>query len=184
MGCWGTALAMLTPVGRPVPLFAKRLGRFWHGLDFGAFVGDVYVDGEGFTLIGTGQKPCAEGPSFSAPSARGLIARFRADGELVSRTTRVRSRLYGTVDAIHDGTETFAVESPYADPTRLTITARRTDGSIDSRFGKNGRASVRTPWRGFNAKLDTNAAITRAGPRAIVIVATRRGRLQLIRLRL
>lgn len=184
MGCWGTALAMLTPTGHPVPLFAKRLGRFWHGLDFGAFVGDVYVDGEGFTLIGTGQKPCAEGPSFSARSAMGLIARFRADGELASRTIRVTSRLYGTVDAIHDGNKTFVVESPYADPTRLTITARRSDGSIDPRFGKSGHASIRTAWRGFNAKLDTEVAIARAGPGAIVIVATRSGRLQLIRLRL
>jgi hypothetical protein len=184
MGCWGTALAMLTPTGRPVPLFAKRLGRFWHGLGFGAFVGDVYIDGDGFTLVGTGQKPCADGPSFSAPSATGLIARFRVNGELASRTIRVPSRLYGTVEAIHDGNETLVVESPYADPTRLTITARRADGSIDSRFGRNGRALVRTPWRGFNAKLDTDVSIARAGPGAVVIVATRSGRLQLIRVRL
>ena len=183
MGCWGTALAMLTPSGRPVQLFTKRLDRFWHRLGFGAFVGDVYTDGDGFTLVGTGQKPCAEGPSFSAPSASGLIARFRVDGEPATRTIRVPSRLYGTVEAIHDGDETFVVESPYADPTRLTITARRADGSIDSRFGRNGRASIRTPWRGFNAKFDTGVSIARAGPGAVVIVATRSGRLQLIRVR-
>jgi hypothetical protein len=184
MGCWGTALAILTPTGRPVPLFEKRLRRFWHDLGFGAFVGDVYIDGGGFTLVGTGQKPCADGPSFSAPSATGLIARFRLDGELTGRAIRVPSRLYGTVEAIHDGAETFVVESPYADPTRLTVTARRDDGSIDSRFGGNGRAEIRTPWRGFNAKLETDVSINRAGPGAIVIVATRSGRLQLIRLRL
>ena len=40
MGCWGVGLAMLTPSGRPAPLFAKRLEGFWHGLGFGAFVGD------------------------------------------------------------------------------------------------------------------------------------------------
>jgi hypothetical protein len=183
MGCWGTALAMLTPTGRPVPLFAKRLGRFWHGLGFGAFVGDVFVDGDGFTLVGTGQKPCADGPSFSAPSATGLIARFRVDGELASRAIRVPSRLYGTVDAIHDRDETFFVESPYADPTRLAITARRADGSIDVQFGKSGRASIRTPWRGSDAKLETHVAVARAGGGAIVVVATFSGRVQLIRLR-
>jgi hypothetical protein len=48
----------------PVPLFGNRLGRFWHALGFGAFVGDVHIDGEGFTLVGTGQRPCADGPSF------------------------------------------------------------------------------------------------------------------------
>jgi len=36
---------------------------------------------------------------------------------------------------------------------------------------------------GFKAKLDTYVAIARAGPGALVIVATRSGRLQLIRLR-
>jgi hypothetical protein len=46
MGCRGVALAMLMPSGKPVPLFASRLGRFWHGLGFGAFVGDTYVDGQ------------------------------------------------------------------------------------------------------------------------------------------
>jgi hypothetical protein len=184
MGCWGTALAMLTPTGRPVPLFAKRLDRFWHGWGFGAFVGDVYLDSDGFTLIGTGQKPCADGPSFSAPSAMGLIARFRLDGELASRPIRVPSRLYGTVEAIHDGPETFVVESPYADQTRLTVMARRGDGSLDSRFGRNGRAAIRTPWRGFNATGETDVSINRAGPGAIVIVATHPGQLQLSRLRL
>jgi hypothetical protein len=183
MGCWGTALAMLTPSGRPVPTFRKRLDRFWRGLGFGAFVGDAYIDGDGFTLVGTGQRPCAEGPSFSAPSSTGLIARFRVDGVPVSGTIRVPSRLYGTVVATHDGNDILVVESPYADPTRLTITARRADGSIDRRFGSNGRASIRTPWRGFNAKLDTAVSIARAGPRAVVVVATRSGRLQVIRVR-
>jgi hypothetical protein len=184
MGCWGTALAMLTPTGRHVLLFGKRLDQFWHGLGFGAFVGDVDIDGEGLILVGTGQRPCAGGPSFSAPSATGLIARLRTDGEPASQTIRFPSRMYGSVEAFHEGNDIFVVESPYADPTRLTITARHADGAIDRRFGSDGRASIRTPWRGFNATLDTDVSITQAGPRAIVVVATRSGRLQIIRVRL
>jgi hypothetical protein len=185
MGCWGVALAMLMPSGRPVPLFGKRLGRFWHELGFGAFVGAVYMEGEGFTLVGTGQRPCAKGPSFSAPSATGLIARFRADGEPVSRTVHFPSRMYGSVKAFRDGQHIFVVTAPYADQTPLTITARRPDGSIDPRFGSNGRARIDTLRRGRNAEPDT-ISITKAGPRAIVVVATRYGRdeLQLIRVRL
>ena len=108
MGCWGVAPSMLTPSGRPVPLFRKRLARFWQGLGFHTFVGDVYVDGEGFTLVGTGQGPCAEGlgPSFSAPSATGLITRFRTDGKRVSRTIRFPSRLL-VVQAFHDGGDPY-----------------------------------------------------------------------------
>jgi hypothetical protein len=125
------------PSGRPVPQFGKRLGRFRHGLGFGAFVGDVYIDGEGFTLVGTGQRPCADGPSFSAPSATGLITRFRTNGEPASRTIRFPSRMYRDVNAFHDGADIFVVVSPYADSTQLTVTARRLDGSA--------RSSVRQP---------------------------------------
>jgi hypothetical protein len=137
MGCLGVALAMLTPSGRQVPQFAKRFDRFWQGLSFGAFVGDVYIDGDGFTLVGTGQRPCADGPSFSAPSATGLITRFRTNGEPASRTIRFPSRMYRDVNAFHDGADIFVVVSPYADSTQLTVTARRLDGSA--------RSSVRQP---------------------------------------
>jgi hypothetical protein len=184
MGCWGVALAMLKPSGRPVPLFANRLSRFWHGLGFGAFVGDAHIDGEGFTLVGTGQRPCADGPSFSAPSARGVITSFRTDGKPVSPAARFPSRMYGDVRAFEDGDDTLVVESPYADPTQLTLTARRLDGSIDPRFGSGGRARIHTPWRGFSATLDTTVSISNAGAGAIVIVAARSDELQVIRVRL
>jgi hypothetical protein len=186
MGCWGVALAMLTPSGNPVPLFAKRLGRFWRGLGFGAFVGDVYIDGQHITLVGTGQRPCANGPTFSAPSATGLIARFRVDGRPASRTVRFPSRLYGDVQAFRAGDDIVVVESPYADPTHLALTALRPDGSADPRFGSHGRARIHTPWRGRNSALETMVSITKASPRAIVVIATRYGRsqLQIVRLRL
>ena len=74
LGCWGMAVAMLTPAGQPEPLFAARIQRFWGTLRFNAFVGDVHVDSTGFTLVGTGQGPCAAGPAFSAPSATGVMA--------------------------------------------------------------------------------------------------------------
>jgi hypothetical protein len=186
MGCWGVAPAMLTPSGKPVPLFARRLGRFWRGLGFGAFVGDVYIDGQGFTLVGTGQRPCAEGPSFSAASATGLIAHFQVDGRTASRTVRFPSRLYGDIQALGDGDDIRVVESPYADPTHLALRELRPDGSLDPRFGSQGRAGIRTPWRGRNSALDTTVVITKATPAEITVIATRYGRnqLQIIRLRL
>jgi hypothetical protein len=183
MGCWGTALAMLEPSGQPVPLFRKRLDRFWHKLGFGAFIGNVHVDDRGFTLVGTGQKPCAEYRPVSPPPATGLIARFRTDGQAASHPVRFPSRMYGTVDAFREGEDTFAVESLYADATHLAVSALRPDGSLDRRFGNGGRARIRTPWRGFSARLDTQVSVTEAGPGAIVVLATRPGGLQIIRLR-
>jgi len=186
MGCRGVALAMLMPSGKPVPLFASRLGRFWHGLGFGAFVGDAYVDGNGFTLVGTGQGPCAAGPSFSAPSATGLIARFSTNGQRAGSTIRFPSEMYGSVGAFHTGQDTFLVESPYADSTQLTVTALRPDGSNDPRFGSDGHAVIRAPWTGSNAALDTMVSTIEAGPTAITVIASRYGHneLQLIRVRL
>src|SRR5439155_1946838 len=186
MGCWGEGIAMLMPTGRPVPLFAKRLGRFWRRLAFNAFVGNVYGDRDGFTLVGTGQKPCVLHSSFSAPSATGLMARFRTDGEPVSRTIRFPSLRYGNVQAFDDGKDTLLVESPYADSTQLTLTARRPDGSLDPRFASRGRARIHAPWRGPNAALETDVSLIKAGPRALVLIATRYGHKQLrvIRVRL
>ena len=144
------------------------------------------VDGQGFTLVGTGQRPCADGRSFSAPSATGLIARFRVDGSSAGRTVRFPSRLYGHVQAFRDGDHALVVESPFADPTQLALRALRPDGSVDPRFGSNGRARIHTPWSGSNSTLETMVSITKAGPRAIVLVATRYGRaqLQIVRVRL
>jgi len=187
MGCDGVGLALLTPGGRPVPLFQTRLARFWRGFGFRTFVGDAYVDDNGFTLVGTGRKRCVEKPWLSAPLATGLISRFRAGGEPASRTIRFPSRMAdGFPQAFHEGTDTFVVRSPSADSGLLILTARRPDGSTDSRFGKRGRAWVHTPWRGPNATLETIFSIGKASPRAIVVIATRYGghQLQVIRLRL
>ena len=182
-GCWGVALAMLLPSGQPVPQFAKRLDRFWHGLAFGAFVADVYVDGDGFTLVGTGEKQC---DGYRPPRAAGLIARFRTDGKPAGATVRFPSRMYGEVHAFREGEDIFLVLVPYADQTQLTVTARRPDGSVDPRFGSRGRASIRTPWRGREAALETMVSVNRANPGTLVVVATEDGRkqLQVIRVRL
>jgi hypothetical protein len=169
MGCWGMSLEMLAPTGRPVPLFQQRLGRFWEALHLGAFEGDVYADGLGFTVIGTGQKPCY---GFKpSRSATGLIARFAADGQQIGQTIKFPSTMYGAVQAFPDGNDTLIAESPYANPTELTIEALRPDGSLDPGFARNGVARIRTPWRGTNAALETMVSISRAGPGTIVIVA-------------
>jgi hypothetical protein len=186
MGCWGIAVAMLTPTGQPEPLFAARLHRFWATLRFNAFVGDVNVDSTGFTLVGTGQGPCAAGPAFSAPSATGVMARFRTDGTLVGSTVLFPSRMYGSVLAFPDHGVTVLFESPYADPTQLGLIALRHDGSTYPGFGKLGRAQIRTPWHGSSASLETRTSILEAGSSEICVIATESGhsQVQLIRVRL
>jgi hypothetical protein len=112
MGCWGIAPAMLSSSGMRLPLFAQRLGRLWHGLGFATFVGDVYVDGQGFTVVGTGQRSCANLQSSSTPSTTGLIARFRVDGRAVGRTVRFPSRIYGPeVQVLRAGADMVVVSA-------------------------------------------------------------------------
>lgn len=186
MGCWGTALAMLTPSGAPVPQFARRLQRFWNAQHFRAFIGDTYVNGEGLTLIGTGQRSCYDEPRGSTSPSTGVIARFRTDGTPAGRTVRFHSEMYGSVRALRDGHDVILAGSRYGDPTDITLTALRPDGSTDRRFADHGHARIRTPWRGSNAMLSTTASIEEAGPGELLILATEsgRGQQQLIRLRI
>jgi hypothetical protein len=186
MGCWYTKPAMLTPSGEPVPLFAKRLARFWQGVGLHAFVGNVYIEGEGFTLVGTGQRPCDEGRTSSSPSATGLIARFRPNGEPAGPTIPFPSRLHGGVEAFGYHRHTFAFEWPYSKPGEPTITARRSDGSLDPRFGHLGRAHIHPPWTQGSTERLTGVRTLQAGPGEITLVAelADRSELQLIRLRL
>ncbi len=161
--------------------FQQRLRRFWQALNVGAFVGEAYADGAGFTVIGTEQKPCYG--SSPAPSATGLIAHFTANGEQVGQTIKFPSRMFGLLQAFPDGNDTLVAESPYANSTRLTIEARRPNASLDTGFASNGVAEIRTPWSGMNATLQTEASISEAGPGTIVIVAQDGGdQLQLTRL--
>jgi hypothetical protein len=186
MGCWGVALAMLTPSGAPEPMFAERLQQYWHAHRFGAFVGDVHVDGEGFTLVGTGQKPCYDEPPGSTAGATGLIAHFRTDGTTAGPTVRFPSQMYGSLQVLADGHDAILAASTYADPTDITLMALRPDGSTDPRFASHGRARIRTPWRGSNATLSTTVSIDEASPSEIVIVAreAERNQMQLIRVRI
>jgi hypothetical protein len=186
MGCWGTALAMLTPLGAPETGFAARLQRFWRSQGFHAFIGDIDVDGEGFTLIGTGQKPCYDEPPGSHAPSTGVIAHFRTDGTAAAPAARFHSRMYGSVQVLPDGGDAILVGTPYADPTELTLTALRPDSATDPRFASHGSAQIRTPWHGSGAALSTEVSIDEAGSGEVVIIATESGRseLQLIRVRL
>jgi hypothetical protein len=186
MGCWGLALAMLTPSGAPEPMFAQRLQRFWDAHRFGAFVGDVHVDGEGFTLVGAGQRPCYDEPPGSTARATGLMAHFLTDGTPAGPTVRFPSRMYGSMQLLADGHDAILAATPYADPTDITLTALGPDGSTDPRFASHGSARIRTPWHGSNATLSTTVSIDEASQTEIVIIATESGRdqMQIIRLRL
>jgi hypothetical protein len=192
MGCWGTSLALFTPSGQPVPQFAGfvggtagQTGRFWQDLGLHAFIGDSYIEGEGFTVIGTGQKPCYDEPPGSTAPATGLLARFRPNGEPDGPTIRFPSRMYGTVLAFRDGGDVVLVESPYSDRTQVTVTARHADGALDPRFGNLGQAQIRIPLH--SRELNPEALeFIKAAPGEITLVATPRehAEVQLIRLRL
>ena len=183
MGCWGVGLAMLTPGGRPVPGFAERLNRFWGKLDFGAFTGDVYVDGAGFTLVGTGERPCAEALKRSPPSLDGVVAHFRSDGRLVGEPGRFTSRAF-EYQVLTDRAGALVVTSPYASLAKLTLTVRRPDGSVDTGVATGGRAEVRESWRGRGPGVETVVLVGPASDGTVVVLAWNSGAvLQLIRLR-
>ena len=179
MGCWGLTPAMLTRTGQPVAHFAGRIASFWRRSGFHAFVGDTYVDHGGFTLVGTGQKPCADGPRYSAKSATGVLARFQTNGLAAAPTVRFPSKLYGGFDGFKDGIDTLILESPYIDTTRQTLLLLRPDGSTDTGFGTDGRVRIRTPWRGHDAAVATSLLVIKAGPKSLVLVVTADGHRQL-----
>jgi hypothetical protein len=179
MGCWGDALAMLTPSGRPVAGFAQRISRFWRANSFGAFVGDAYVDHNGFTLVGTGQGPCADGPKPSAKSATGLLARFTANGAVVGHAVRFPSPLYGGIAAFKHGTNVLVAEASYADAANETLRVLRPNGSAVKTFGNNGALRIHSPWRDAEAALLTPRSTLESSPRTLEIIATEDGHDQL-----
>ncbi len=183
MGCWGSTLAALTPSGQPIPGFAGRLDRFWRALGFKAFVGDVYLDGDSFTLVGAGQRPCYGEPGSSKVPATGLIARFHNNGIITGPAIRFRSQMLQSVRAIPDGDDVLVVASkPYPDRRRTTITARHRDGRIDRRFGDDGTAQIRVLVHGSEPQFG-ELSVTEAGPTTLLLLSTDEAQLQLNRVR-
>jgi hypothetical protein len=170
-GCWGYTLRLLQPSGWPVPLFASTFERFWRRLGFEAFAGSVYTDGKGFTLVGTGQRPCWAGGSLHSRSATGLLVHFRDNGSLAEPPTRFASGMHAKVWALQVGRDTVVATVPYADAVRLALTAVRPNGSVDPRFGKRGRVSIRIPWRGQDAGLEAAVEVSKIGAREILVLA-------------
>jgi len=183
MGCWGSTLAALTPSGQLVPGFAGRLDRFWHTLGFKAFVGDVDLDGAGFTLVGTGQRPCFEAPKSSKAPATGLIVRFHSNGSIAGPLVRFRSTMLGSVRAFPDGDDVLVVGKPYRDPSPITITARHLDGSIDPSFANHGTAQIRALVHGTEPEFG-EISVAEASPTTLLLVSIQDAQLQLDRLRL
>jgi hypothetical protein len=181
MGCWGSTLAALTPSGQPVPEFAGRLDRFWHTLGFKAFVGDMYLDGAGFTLVGTGQGPCFEPLRPPKARATGLIARFHSNGSIAGPPVRFRSAMLGSVQAFPDGDDVLVVGKPYNDRSPITITARHLDGSIDPSFANHGRAQIRALVHGVEPEFG-EVSVTEASPTSLLLVSIQGAQLQLDRL--
>jgi hypothetical protein len=91
--------------------------------------------------------------------------------------------MYGRVWVFRKDNDTVVVKSPYADSTRLALAALRRDGSLDPKFGSQGRATIHAPWWGRDAALETTVVITRVTLPTITLVATRYGfnQLQIVR---
>lgn len=170
-GCWGYDVRVYGPQGHERSRFTQRWKRFWKGLGWAAFSGDLYADGNGFTLVGTGQRPCAEGPPLFKKSARGLVVHFRSDGSIVGRPARFRAPMFGAVSGFRLGRDTLLVGTPYANASNMHLTAVLPNGSLDPWFGNDGHALVRAPWRGQYAAMDAAVALDKVGRRAVLIVA-------------
>jgi hypothetical protein len=174
MGCWSVRLAMFTPYGRAVAGFKQRLDRFWSKQKFGTFVGDVYVDGDGFTVVGTGQTDCYAFPNSNSSSKGqvGVRAHFRTNGTLPKAPVRFASKMYGSVDAFRYGRDTLLVEETYADETKLWVRLLRPDGTFDHSFGRHGQIVVLTPWRGADS-IEVEVTDATAGTHTLVLTASR-----------
>ncbi len=183
MGCWGSTLAALTPSGQPVSGFAARLSRFWGTLGFKSFVGEVYLDRTGFTLVGTGQRPCFDTPGSAKAPATGLITRFHSNGAIAGRVIRFQSDMVGSVGAIPDGGDVLVIAKPYREPSPVTITARHLDGAIDRAFADEGEAQIRVLVHGAEPDFD-QVSVAEASPTTLLLISIRESQLQLNRVRL
>jgi hypothetical protein len=172
MGCWGHRMALLTPVGKPAAGFAAGMNRFWRTHSFGAFVGDAYVDGSDITIVGTGQRGCADGRKLSGKTAHGLIARFTESGAVVGRATRFPSKLAsGGLDAFPRGGNTLLAEGSYGNSSVEVLRLIGPGGSTVTTFGKNGVVRITLPWQGAQATL-LNGITNEAVAPTLTIVAT------------
>ena len=179
MGCYQTKLSMLSPSGTPVPRFAGRLARFWNALGFSTFVGDVVIQGEGFTLIGTGQRTCLGAPHAAHPRRPGLLARFKPDGEPVGPTIRFPSEMFSGVSAFTEGHDIMLLTSQWEHEHEQSLIAIEPNGSPARRFAIRGRTQISPPTHGtqggpgeLTLSVDHEFASTSGAPE-----------LQLIRLR-
>jgi hypothetical protein len=183
MGCWGHRMALFTPMGRPVAGFAAGMNRFWRTHSFGAFVGDAYVDATQITLVGTGQRGCADGRKLSGRTAHGVVAHFTETGSVVGHATRFPSKLYGEVDAFPRGANTLLAEGSYGDGSTELLRLIRPDGSAVKSFGNGGVVRIGLPWQGAQA-TPLNGITNEAVAPSLTVVATADGKTQLAETRL
>jgi hypothetical protein len=140
MGNYSIELAMLSPSGEPVPHFVERIARFWKALGFrpegygskdraGTFSGNVFVQGDGFTLAGMGHRESLEDlDRVRPPRAPGLIARFKPDGELAGTPIRFRSEMLWSVTASPEGHHIMLEGTSWEHPNRQVRIVLEPDG--------------------------------------------------------
>jgi hypothetical protein len=196
MGCYEKSLTLLSPSGEPVPRFDSRLARFWKALGFSTFLGDAVIRGDGFALVGTGQRQCLERPHATRPRRPGVIALFQPDGEQAGPTVRFPSKMFWGSSAFVEGHDIMVLTSRYGQEIDLgeherSLIALEPDGSPDPRFASHGRAQITIPETEDDDQLSTHVSSSVAVPGEINLLATpelatpsKPPELQLIRLRL
>jgi hypothetical protein len=178
MGCWGHRLALFTAAGKPVAGFAAGMNHFWGTHSYGAFVGDAYGDATGITLIGMGQRGCADGRKISGKTAHGVIAHFSESGTVVGTVTRFPSKLYGELDAFPRGVNTLLVEGSFGDTSIELLRLLGPDGTPVTSFGSNGVVRLTVPWPGAQADF-LNGITDEAIAPSLTVVCTVDGKTQL-----
>jgi hypothetical protein len=178
MGCWGHRLALFTATGKPVVGFAAGMNRFWQTHSYGAFVGDAYGDATGITLVGMGQRGCADGRKISGKTAHGVIAHFSESGAVVGAVTRFPSKLYGEVNAFPRGANTLLVEGSFGDTRDELLRLIGADGTPVTSFGTSGVVRLTLPWQGAQASF-LNGIQAEPVASSLTVVATVDGKTQL-----
>jgi hypothetical protein len=186
MGCWSSAMAELTPSGAAVPSFVANFhAAMARVLKSSVFVADLVADGDGFHLIGTGQKPCVS--TKPSPTVTGRVVAFQSNGELQTSFARggdatFASPMQDPVWALpQPGGRTLMVgEKAYLQVgaharLSLNLVDLSATGAIHRGYGDGGRAVVRLPFLNGGSAAYIPVAVASDGRTGIVVSSSADG---------
>jgi Domain of unknown function (DUF5122) beta-propeller len=196
MGCWGLTAVTVTPSGVRVPGFTARFQQAMRHVDSGqcfypVFIGDVIVGSGGFHLVGTAERSCVgygctEHPGRRDPSSRVSDIALNYDGSLdtdfgtdgaTNFPAPIADRAWALPQA--DGSLLLATRPDMLfrrqhAPARHLVYRITAAGRLDTRYAKNGVATIPLPYRNrfLGGPEDTPASIPVSNGRQTVIAAT------------